>query len=175
MQHYNQGYDELYHYGVMGMKWGKRKNPIAYAMNKISNRNKVSKFNDLYTKRRQTRDKKRFSPAGVKRINNRLNKGMSYDKASKKEQVVSVSKKIALGLFVVDSIFGYPMIRSMAVKGIKSADPLVKSGKQSVNDFMKKHQSESAHIKQSYDDLDKYKGVSKNTGYVVDNAKYKIL
>ena len=24
MQHYNQGYDELYHYGVMGMRWGRR-------------------------------------------------------------------------------------------------------------------------------------------------------
>lgn len=51
----------------------------------------------------------------------------------------------------------------------------VERGKQSVNDFMKKHQSESAYIKQAYDDLDTYKGVSKNTGYVVDNAQYKIL
>lgn len=175
MQHYNQGYDELYHYGVMGMKWGKRQNLAASVINKISSRNKVSKFNDEYTKRRQTLDKKRFSPGGVKRINDGLNKGVSYEKAVKREKVVSASKKIALGLFLVDGIFGYPMIRSMAVTGIKSADPLVKSGKQSVNDFMKKHQSESAHIKQSYDDLDKYKGVSKNTGYVVDNAKYKIL
>ena len=94
---------------------------------------------------------------------------MSYEKAVKREKVVSVSKKIALGLFLVDGIFGYPMIRSMAVKGIKSADPLVKSGKQSVNDFMKKHQSESAHIKQAYDDFDKYKGRSQNTGYIIDN------
>ena len=82
MQHYNQGYDELYHYGKLGMKWGKRKNPIASAMNKISGINKVSKFNEAYTKNNQRRDRKNFGPGGVKRINKQLDKGGSVQKSS---------------------------------------------------------------------------------------------
>lgn len=128
----------------------------------------MSKFNDKYTKRRQTLDRKRFSPGGVKRINDKLNKGVSYEKAVKREKVVSASKKIALGLVALDGVWGFPVARSLAGNGIKR-------GKQSVDNFMKTHQSESSYIKQAYDDLDKYKGTSQNTGYVVDDAKYKIV
>ena len=41
MQHYNQGYDELYHTGVMGMKWGKRKSGSKTADGKSQHRQKL--------------------------------------------------------------------------------------------------------------------------------------
>ena len=104
----------------------------------------------------------------MKRINKQLDKGVPYKKALKKEQALSISRNIALGLVALDGVWGFPVIRSMAGTGVKR-------GKQSVDNFMKTHQSESSYIKQAYDDLDKHKGTSQNTGYVVDDAKYKIL
>lgn len=137
--------DELYHYGVLGMKWGKRKGSAslnaarnrlksakaekkqAYrsyskAFNKSStligaygkNRNKnandtykkalesnkanseykkakvkykqeLNKHNRRYSKAAMENDKRVYGKSGVKRINQRMNKGSSYTGAALRE------------------------------------------------------------------------------------------
>ena len=50
MQHYNQGYDELYHYGVMGMKWGKRKTNPTKTYSESDKKRIASDLKDHYNR-----------------------------------------------------------------------------------------------------------------------------
>lgn len=77
--------DELVHYGVKGMHWGVRKS---------------TPTNAGYTKNQQQTDRKNHGQGGVKRINRRLNKGQTLDKARKNETKFRkrTRKAIVLGL-----------------------------------------------------------------------------
>lgn len=68
--------DELYHYGVKGMKWGVRKRR-APAVNVSPN----------YSSQQRTRDKKIYGAGAVKRINKRMLAGESIQSARHNEVV----------------------------------------------------------------------------------------
>lgn len=74
----NAQHGELAHYGVKGMKWGVRKD----------RQTAKNKRNANYTKEQRNRDHNEFGRAGVKRINQRMNKGMGVKKARAKERTL---------------------------------------------------------------------------------------
>lgn len=69
--------DELYHYGVKGMKWGVRKD-----RGSISGK---TEWNPKYSDAQRLRDQSVYGRGGVKRINRSMNKGSSISGARSKE------------------------------------------------------------------------------------------
>lgn len=65
--------DELYHYGVKGMKWGVRKDRGLLPGSQTWNQN--------YSEKQRTRDEAVYGRGGVKRINKSLNKGQTISGA----------------------------------------------------------------------------------------------
>lgn len=65
--------NELYHFGVKGMKWGIRKK-------------RKDSFNKKYTRYSQIQDRTMYGRGGTKRINRSMNKGMTHKQAVEREK-----------------------------------------------------------------------------------------
>lgn len=134
MQHYNQGYDELYHYGVMGMKWGKR----------TDNRSDLRKSYDQAKKEKKTANKqfnKAFDNYALNPLNGFTKKGnakyqamtgdaqkaidssanFSRIKADRKQAILTKNKELVSQTTLKDRlIYGSDMSRRVAKKVVDS-------------------------------------------------------
>lgn len=92
MEYYNQtsaDSNELYHYGVKGMKWGVRKS--------------TSSVNKNYTAKQRKQDRAFYGKGGEKRINKRLNeghglRGARHYEAERKERNEKTKKIVKKGV-----------------------------------------------------------------------------
>lgn len=111
--------EELYHFGVKGMKWGVRKK-----RDKPS-KAQLNKPNADYTSRQRRMDLVRYEKEGVERINRRMNKGQSHFRASTTESIqqaanTTVVSLATAGLMMASTKAGRIIMRD-GVRALKSA------------------------------------------------------
>lgn len=104
--------NELYHYGIKGMRWGIR--------NKRNKATKPSKKKSIYKKINREADKATFGKRGVKHIEKRMNKGRSHKSAVASEIVRKVASNTVVSAITLDAVTKGKMHKLLAQKAIRA-------------------------------------------------------
>ena len=116
----NYGHDELYHYGILGMRWGRRKESVAGSGSKISEKVKNTKKNNLSDDAKEAYKLKRkklseMSNAELKKLNERTNLERNYKQnnpgALKTGMAIAGTVAAALGTVVALYSNGHKIIK----------------------------------------------------------------
>ena len=116
----NYGHDELYHYGILGMRWGRRKESVAGSGSKISGKVKNTKKNNLSDDAKEAYKLKRkmlseMSNAELKKLNERTNLERNYKQnnpgALKTGMAIAGTVAAALGTVVALYSNGHKIIK----------------------------------------------------------------
>ena len=111
----NYGHDELYHYGILGMRWGRRKESVA-GSGKVKNTKKNNLSDDAKEAYKLKRKKlSEMSNAELKKLNERTNLERNYKQnnpgALKTSMVIAGTVAAALGTVVSLYSNGHKIIK----------------------------------------------------------------
>ena len=111
----NYGHDELYHYGILGMRWGRRKESVA-GSGKVKNTKKDNLSDDAKEAYKLKRKKlSEMSNAELKKLNERTNLERNYKQnnpgALKTGMAIAGTAAAALGTVVALYSNGHKIIK----------------------------------------------------------------
>lgn len=89
--------NELYHYGVLGMKWGVRRTPTQLGRTSERTRKRSAEdYHEDYKRAHRKKSAKYMSDAELRSRINRLNMENSYARLTEKRSLISKGKTIAI-------------------------------------------------------------------------------